>query len=314
MVRMTASAKWMGFAIAGAAVVGGAILVWSWMQPEPLPEGVLFGIDAQTYGVADLARYRGSEVPFRSRYQAEQALEGFVDHLLLQRAARGLDPGEGDLLDHEVLERLVEAEGLRATVDDEAIEDRYEAERNRFVHPRLIRLAYFAAEDDGAAAAQRAPEALRSVYVRAQMNLDSRSFHELLAGEHPGLRSGVLGGVPCGGGKPHDPLPADVVAQACTLPTGALHGPIRVANDWWVVRVLSGSAASRVPLDRVRQELRRSLELGAERSAKDEALARLRAKARIRIDEDALASLVETQEFVPTADPGTPPRPPEFGS
>lgn len=267
---------------AGVALAAG--LLRRWGHEAPVPSGTLLVVDGVAYRERDLEAHLG-EARFDDEDAARRALLELADHVLLRREAERR--GRGELDDAELVGLLLDELGVEPVGEDQ-IAAWYQEHRERFVHPRTIRVAHLSiprSDDDPADWAR-----IRTLHVQAQMNKEPAAFQALLQRRVQGVAAGEVGRVPCRG-EGSDALPAEVVERACALLVGELSAAFASQGRLWLVRKMADYPASRIPLAGARGEIRARVERANEREASRRLLASLREDAGVWIPEGALMAL-----------------------
>ncbi len=298
-----------GWYLGSAAVVGIALVaaVAGYRQLPGLvdlrgfaPE-VLVSVNGESYTRAQLAAYLGHEPRFTSTDHARVMLNEFVGSILIEQTAAQLTGrGEGPTT-RQVYDHLLERFGQAGTITNDEIEQYYERERDVYVHPRKVRLAYFFGPRRGARESEW--RQVRSLRVWAQLDKNPVASARLLAQSSSEVVSGEIGPVPCDG-KAHGPLPAGVVEVGCTQRLEALSEAIETAEGLFLLRVTAVLPARHRPLARVRSRIRQTLEARARNEAQERAVRRLREASDVVIADDNLARLVSA-EALPSGSDGT---------
>ncbi|MFQ5426553.1 MAG: peptidyl-prolyl cis-trans isomerase [Gaiellales bacterium] len=280
---------------------------------DDLSSDVLLEIDGVPYGSAELAAHLGSEPRFPHRAAAERAASGFALALLLDREAEDRLPNGKRLRRSSVLASAVGDRNYSAEVDEESIRRFYEDHLDRYVHPRLVTVAYVSVPRAGGD--REAWRRIRGLRTRWQMIDRSGDLARIRPASESGATVAESGTLPCdlGGRLPDAALPPTVVHIACSLVVGRLSPPIETEGALFVVRVLAERPARAVPLERVAGQIRETLENRARDAAFAETLRGLQRAHDVILSRSALASLIDpVQRAHPTAAPsrGPPPRPP----
>lgn len=272
----------------------------------PIPEGAVVVVDGRPF-TADELRERLGIDRFDSEALVHEAVEELAVRFLLEReAARRGEPAIGVA---EMMERLVEEMGGPPRVREEDLQAAYEADRERYVAPRQVRIGYLSApyRDDR----DSARAAIGTAQTLARMSISAGAGSRKLAAPRSlPVLSGEVGPVACDE-KNHPILPALVIERACALPLGALSSVIETAEAFWLVRKRGDHPARHVTFEQARSWIRDELRADARRAAQRTVRARLLEGARIQVPDDLLARLPTHQPAtVEKRETNGPPAPP----
>jgi len=231
------------------------------------------------------AHRRGLAVPPEA---AERAFAGLREQypageFEAELASEQLGPADvkARLKDQLTVARLFEVAVFQSVqVSDEAARRRYEERAADHEQPAQVRALHIVARsrdeaEKARAEVRRRPKSFGEVARRVSISPEAQ-------------QGGDLGWFGRGSGMPE-------VFDACfELPIGQVSEVIPSPYGFHVFKVLERRPARRRPFEEVRDEIARGLLVDARAKAQDDFVAALRAKAKIRIDDAALASAAPT--------------------
>jgi peptidyl-prolyl cis-trans isomerase C len=274
---------------------------------------------------SDLRAKLAEQAPLiRSRYTTLERKKEFVDGLvrfevLLHEAKRvGLesDPEVKATLDKVLVQQLLmrkQQEAERAgSPGDEALRKYYQEHLAEFVRPARIRISHlFLAAPQGDA--QRARVRAEASSVLADIKAKESGPIKLAFGERASARSDDPASRASGGDLGF--RTRDELAQVWGAPfadaamglkaTGELGSVIETEKGFHLIKLTARQEGLEQPFDSVRSKIESRLAVENRARALDEFVAGLKAKAAVKIDEDALAKMDFTQ--APPASPATVP-------
>lgn len=275
-----------GVLLVGVAISWSALRLTDRYTTEEFPSDTVAVIDGDLYGVASLVRHLGEIPAFANAGEARQAIARFVDYQLIERARLEMseDP-ELPLSAWGLVEALVGA----SSPDSEDIRRYYEENLADFVHPRLVRVAWFRAPLDLDRATQE--RRIHSLRIQSQLDRDPAAFQRLLSRDRPGVDSGEHAGVACDG-RADIQLPPEVVKVACRLRRGRTSSPIETADAIYLVRHVGQISARHRSLSQERKRIKAILAARGRDEARARAIDILREQSVIVIPEPAAQRLV----------------------
>jgi hypothetical protein len=278
------------------SIVVGGYVSWMLLHGRRLswPPGTVLAIDGAPHSQAEFASYLGREPRFLFPEEADAALRRFADYLLWIRAVETACRDAGRSVSRsELIERFAAETGLGRNATDSDAERYYTQHRSEFVHPRLVKLAYFQVLLGGNPEQEHLQ--VESLRIQAQIARKPADFLQLLSRRVQSVESGEVGPVDCDNETElkRAGLPLDVAHAGCSLDVNTTSDPIQTSIGAFLVRKTSLIPGRDLPYRLANDEIRKTLTERHRRDAEQAALNRLRSEAKITIPESALAGLVE---------------------
>ncbi len=260
-----------------------------------VPLDVVARVNGHDYTTRNLAPYLGRKASFENLPQARAALQRLIDDELVRQAAAQFRADDPTLSMQQALQRAHYAAGFPLPVKPEDIQAYYEANHNRFFHPRMVDLDVIRVDGPGSSpVAQKVAEAAR---IRAIMNRREPSMARLAVAGLSGATGSEVFDVRCDGNAVG--VPKSVATAACRLRNGEISVPVTTEDALYVVRKLRETAARRRVLGEASEEIHRHLESCRKMDAEKRSRDLLRSTAEITVFENNLAGLVSRKRRHP---------------
>lgn len=295
-------------------------MIWWGLSEEPLSEGTIARISGVEFGRDDLDAYLGEPAEFDSIASARRAVDRFVGQQVLLQAARERSEPVGELLG-----RLVEESGPPAPVTEGEVRARYDRDRHLYERPREVRIAYAGVpaggspRGEGVASRAELARLADQILVRARLHPGRQELALWIPRGERRAYALESGPWPCAS-TPHAQQevaksagpPAELLAAACKLREGRLTPVIEVEEGFFIAKVRRRTRAWKIPYAKIAGTLREDMERERFEAARRRESDRLRARARIRLGQEAIASLVvqSAPSSLVAEEPAGPPRPP----
>lgn len=180
-------------------------------------------------------------------------------------------------------------EGYPAEDDVKAV---YEARKSELQVPRQVRLAqiYIAAPKDAPREAQEKAKARIDEVAKAARTGDFASLAREKSEERESAsRGGDVGFLA------ESRIQPEIRAKVASLSKGAVSDPVRLADGWYVVKVLDINEAHTATLDEVKDQLVQALRSERARANREAYLSKVQQQTPIALDELGLSKLLETK-------------------
>ncbi|MFZ4773792.1 MAG: peptidylprolyl isomerase [Terrimicrobiaceae bacterium] len=175
---------------------------------------------------------------------------------------------------------------------DEEVKTVYEARKNDLQVPRQIRLAqiYIAAPADAAKDAQDKAKARIDEISKAARSGDFAALaREKSEERETASRGGEVGWLA------ESQIQPEIRSKVASLSKGAVTEPVRLADGWYVVKVLETKDAHTASLEEVKDQLVRALRSDRARANREAYLSKVQQQNPIALDELGLSKLLETK-------------------
>ncbi len=264
---------------------------------------VLAKVGERTITLGEFADRLAEQSPYlRARYNSperrRELLRNMVrfELLALEAARRGIDeePAVVEAVEQVMVEQMMKdlfTDRIRAEdITDEEVKAYYEAHRDEFHRPAHVRAAHILVQSE-----RRARELIETLKgASPKMETFRKLAKEYSRDERTRRTGGDLGFFPAPGrGELPEHVPPEVARAAFTLERigEVVEAPVRSKAGWHVV-MLTGQRAA---LNRSLEEVRRTIVNRLWREKRERAIERfvdgLKQKAKVEIDEDALAQV-----------------------
>ncbi len=174
---------------------------------------------------------------------------------------------------------------------EEEIKAMYEARKEELLVPKQFRVAQiFVAAPQGDKAAEEKAKAKIDGVAKA-LRASGADFAAIARDSSEERESASRGGEV--GWLAEAQLQPEIRSKVAALPKGGTSEPIRLADGWYIVRVLEVKDAHTATLDEVRERLAAALRADRERLNREAYLARLQQQNPVALDELALGQLLK---------------------
>jgi len=174
----------------------------------------------------------------------------------------------------------------------EEVKTVYEARKEELNIPKQIRLAqiYVAVSKDAVKAEQDKAKARVDEIARA---VKSGDFSEVARNKSDERETATRGGEV--GWLAEARIQPEIRSKVDALSKGAVTEPVRLADGWYIVKVLDTKDAHTATLDEVKDQLVRALRTERARATREAYLAKIQQQTPIALDELGLPKLLERQ-------------------